>query len=626
MPWIFETIDPAGGRTFGIEAKAWHRRPNFIPDSEPFYEIAVPDDMAGVDEIPTDFEHEGVRYITGGWTQNALVTRDLALWSLGIEPPPQIPSVAAQGTGITAEVICYWSFADDATNERSPLSAGSTLNLANQGVRWSNFPTSVNPRVTHLELWRSVDGSLPRLVLRRQIGVTGNIDENVDAGDLGEAFTEDFSKFPRCRVNAFYHNRQYMAGYERDRTVIYASLIDFPERMSSIDLRTKNGEPVVGLDVVNDYLLVFCPFSIYVVTGFTEDDIQLQVLKTDVGLISPNAKTLVQGNLHFYTHQGPYVTDGSSVFFIGRDIQPRYVQEFRIGVTQESLKLLSSAASLRRYERAWLVNNVNAYCTLLYVEGHTDTDGLFTFWAAHYEIAGPTADGGYTQPLWSYDTSIIDYTCGGILRVPGSRQQELFYGSTFSNTGAYLLRQNVFTVYDQTTLQANPAPVDHDNMLLRFAAEFHEDVGGDIAHGKRFTDLDLYLTSWNADLTGQDAFTGGFTVRLWTGGTYAGLQAVALNYALGGDTDVISFDPSFERSVTTEPVTQNVDWPVANVPRTVVGQQPQSEWHFKLARAVGDAAALELECRDRFCFFSGYGVGWKIGPKYWQRASITIGD
>lgn len=533
MPWLFQTTEPQ--LDFGVISKAWWRRPNFIPDSEPFIEITVPSDAAGVDEIATDFEHEGTRYVTGGWSQNMVFTRDLDLWSQGIEAPVEIPSVSTSGTGITAVVICYWAYADDKTQERSPLSAGTQLNLANQGVAWTNFPVSKNPRVTHLELWRSVDGSLPRLVLRRQIGLSGTLVENADAGDLGEAFTEDFQRFPRCRVNAFYHDRQFMAGYEKDRTVLYCSLINFPERMSSIDIRTKNGEPIIGLKVVNDYLLVLCAFSAYTVTGFTEDDIAITVAKTDIGVIGPNAMCMVHGNLELYSHLGPYRTDGASWFYIGRDIQPRFVQEYRITTQVVDAHLLPSGSNLRNYEGAWAVNNANGYCTQLYVNKHSDTRSFFTFWVGHYEGSGPAADGSYTPPLWSYDTAENDYTCGAVMTIPGSHQQELLFATTFQGQGAYLLRQNVGSIADNRG--SSQAPTDHDSigLLLRTGAEFHEDIGGDIAHGKRFTDLDVYaVSSNNPDPAAQSP---GFNVKLWTGGAYAILQSAAAPYT----GDLISF-------------------------------------------------------------------------------------
>lgn len=627
MPWIFDTID--ADPLFGIEAKLWWRRPSFIQDGEEFFSIALPDDVAGVDEIPTDFEFDGNRYATGGFTQNMIVTRDLDAWSQGIEPPVETPSVATQGTGITATVICYWSYWDDKSQERSALSRGKTLVLANQGVRWTNHPVPKNPRVTHIELWRSVDGGLPRLVLRRQVGLSGNLDEAVAAGNLGEAFTEDFGKFPRCRVNAFYHNRQYMAGFEGDRARLYCSLIDFPERMSSLDLRTRNGEPIIALAVVNDYLLVLCPFATYVVTGYTEDDIQMQIAKPDIGIISPHAWTMVSGEMEVYTHQGPYRTDGASWHFIGNPIQNRYVQEYRVAIKQTEKHLLPDADDLNNYESAWLVNDVNGYCTKLWVKDHSDTDDN-TYWVSGYEHAGPGADGSYNQPVYSYDTCLYDYTTARVLSIPGSRMQELVSASTseqFYGDGAFLLRENMTFVVSKETLLPTEAPTDHEarGMVLRMGSNFMGDEGGDNAHGKRFTDLEVYLRS---DRTPgpDDPSQFGFKVDLWTGDIYASLGHATLTYALSGDSDTIQFTPSFTKTQVTVPVIDSTGYPNADLPRTTTARQPKTSWHYPLARAVGQAAALELQCWDRDALFMGWGIGYRSGPQYGQTITRTFED
>jgi hypothetical protein len=612
VPWLQQTTDHVALPQAGILSKAWWRRANFVPDSEPFVEILVPSDVAGVDEIATDFETDGVRYVTGGWTQNVLFTRNLDMWSQGIEAPVQIPSVVASGTGITASVICYWAYVDDKTGERSPLSTGSaTLVLANQGVAWSDFPVPINPRVTHIELWRSVDGSLPRLVLRRQVGITGTLVESVDAGDLGEAFTEDFSKFPRCRVNAFYHDRQYMAGYERDRTVLYCSLIDFPERMSTIDLRTKNGEPIIGLHVVNDYLLVFCPFATYAVTGFTEDDIAITVAKPDIGIISPNAKCAVKGGLYFWADAGLWSTDGASFQFLGNDVQPRFVQEYRVGEQQLQGHTLPDPSYLRNYEASWAVNNINGYCAQLWVNRHTDfltnpfvgglTEPLEVFWVANYESSNSTAEGNYSNPAWSYDTGQIPHTCGAVLTIPGSRQQELVFGATQdilpnidSLSGAFLHRQNT------------GGHTDHEDvgLVIVNGAEFFDDVGGDLAHGKTFKDLEIYAVILNDNGAGTGENTG-YHAEVWCGGSYAGFQGV-INGLI-----TASFAPNWEWDVTTFPVVSSPD-----DDGFITVQQPQNEWHFPLSYCSGDAVSLQLRFFDRGTFYLGYGISFKSGPKF----------
>lgn len=137
-------------------------------------------------------------------------------------------------------------------------------------------------RVSHVELWLSVNGSLPRFVMRVRIGTT-SVSEATATLALGEAETKSFTALPYGSMNCFYNDRQFISGFECHPDTIYASAIEFPERHEGLIFRTPYGEPVVGLIRYRDYMIVLCPDSSYKIQGYSEDDYTRTVLDSNIG-------------------------------------------------------------------------------------------------------------------------------------------------------------------------------------------------------------------------------------------------------------------------------------------------------------------------------------------------------
>jgi hypothetical protein len=477
--WLARTTVPGG--TFGAVGKFWWWLPTAATASD-FTEIPVPSNINVVDLKETSAHYDGSLYINGGWTDNMVLTPDLAFWAQGIRPPTGIPDVAVGVGTLTASVICYYSWIDLETNERSPLSAASaTLALTADGVQWSNLPTNPqNPRVTHIELWRSVDGSLPRLVMQRQIGVT-SILESVEVGSLGEAFTEDFEKFPRCRYNVVWRDRQVMAGDDEHPDTIYLSLVGFPER-KALSLRTKSGQSIVGLKIVRDTLMVGCERAWEVVTGYTEDDLAIEIVQPQIGLASQHSLRLIHGMMWVPNEIGFYVTDGAGWFFVGDDVQSKWGDEYKL--------------NRDNYERSWAIHDPFDNVYMLYVGTHSDTGTLNAFWTGAYDKVVPLQGGQMGQPDWTYDTSTRVYHCGEVLYIPGSRRGDLYLGS---NNGTIYKANNYDP--DVTGSADDFSDTNAKRLRIRTGANFFQDYGGDYAHGKRFTEIDIFAKTELSGLT-----------------------------------------------------------------------------------------------------------------------------
>lgn len=191
-------------------------------------------------------------------------------------------------------------------------------------------------RPTHLRIWYALDGNLPRVAEQRQVGVTDVTPQVLSIADLGEAFTEDFTRFPACPFNSEYHDRQYMAGDPEHPDRIYTSLIGFPERMSAVELKTRSGAAVTGLYRVRDSLYVGLAQGHEVIEGYTEDDIRISPVapalgqQPGLGLVCHFGVGLTpDGNAIVPTQFGIYLNDGSAFYPLNKQHRSAWTKDFK---------------------------------------------------------------------------------------------------------------------------------------------------------------------------------------------------------------------------------------------------------------------------------------------------------
>ena len=558
MPWLARTQYVDAGLGFGSTGKTFWFRPDANSILNGFHELIPPGTIRPI-ATPTSWAtYTDALLETGGSTENMVVTGDFAYWQQGIRAPITPPTATLGGAGWTADLIVYFGWYDEATDEDSALSEGSaTLVAANQAVTVTNCNlVPPNPRVTHLRIWLSIDGNLPRLAATRQIGAPASITLPSTIAELGQAFTEDFDLFPRCKYNVTWHDRQVMAGDDRNPNLIYVSLIGLPERRALFSLPTKTRQKVIGLFVVNDQLIVLCPFASERISGYTEDDLAIEIAQPQIGGICNGGVQVIHGYAWVPTQLGWYVTDGAGWYFMSMDIDSVFIEQY----------------ALRRanYEAMWSVHDPN---TRVYVAGvglHSDTNNLDTRWVADYKPTIPLAGGGMQQPNWMYDTCGRGLYCGAVLAVPGASRQDVYFGG------------NGF-IYKQDVNQGTNDGGDVNNKTSHFisATEYMGDCGGDLAHGKEVTEVNLYVRSEN---------------NAWFCAVY------------GGDAEPYpQLVPSFESGTIAASQTYSGDNYL---------MQPQWTHRFPTPQVVGQGFAVEIVVAAALDDFeiAGYEMEWHDGP------------
>lgn len=560
MPWLART--QRSGTDFGSLGKTFWFRPDANTTVNGFHEVIPPTDIFPIN-TPVTFANYGGNVLleTGGSIENMIFTGDFKYWKQGIRKPTAPPTGTLGGTGWTATLVAYFTWYDALTAEHSELSDGSEeFTAANQALTVTNsnmVPT--NPRITHIAVWLSVDGNLPRLAALREIGVGANITLPSTVDELGEAWTEDFEVFPRCKYNIIWHDRQVMAGDDQNPSTIYVSLIGLPERKSLFELKTKTGQPVTGLFVVNDQLIVTTNFASERMSGYTEDDLAIEIAYPEVGCISNGGVQVIHGYAWVPTHLGWYVTDGASWYHMALDIDSVYIREY--------------ASKQQPYERMWSVHDP---VTRVYVAGvglHDDLAGKDVRWIADYKPSLPAAGGGLAQPNWMYDTAIRDYHCGAALALPRSRRKDVYFGGP----DGY--------IYKQSDENNNDDFGDAWLKTMHYVGpgEYMEDCGGDPAHGKELTEANYYL---KAELSA------------WQGRIHA------------GDAEPYPcFDPPFDTGVV--PASQVT----LNIAHQLYLMQPEWTHWFPMHQVVGQGFQVELlvPSADPDTEFAGYELAWKAG-------------
>lgn len=449
------SVDPV----FGVQGKFWCINP--ANDVDP---VAVAESIAlpyrcNMTSLRSSFASwtrggQSRKYITGSATENLVFTEHKTLARLGIQAPSgplvntavpvenQIGYQAIAGGGLTGNIIPYIRFYDSLNNRRSPLSGpGTAVALVNQGLSFSNVPDgpdSPDVGVTHVEVWASQDGGLPRFWFRRDIGASAF---SGNSTSLGEAEIETLALLPRCRFSVMYHDRHVLAGDDRHPDRVYFSVSEDPENYAGLWISTRQGEPVIGLFVVRDVLIVQCPTIHYMVQGYDENDIRMDVLEPYIGGLGHHTMTpwndmvVIPGNLDWY------LCDGTAMKPLGAGM---FDETWRDSIDQYDYKTNSWATTDVRSGIVKL--NIRSQGVAIY--GFPDTiEHPYRAWVL--DLRGKT-------PELLFDTTAYDLSAGGQLALPGY----YFTKSYAATSGGVIYLENVIGAADGFTGIA-PIPIKH---------------------------------------------------------------------------------------------------------------------------------------------------------------------
>lgn len=447
--------------------------------------------------------YRGTTYISGYFERALMFTPDWGLFPAGVRAPMSIPTLAVGGSssGSSGVVFGYVTFAQEKNGktiqESNPAGPTGTITVTGQGFLWSSLPTvSVDPHVTHIYGYRSVDGANARRAWSREIrAAVTTLTENVLTADLGSELvvrvgldnvtdTDVNARGvpPFCRAVAIYHDSGYWAGDPAHPDRIYPSNIYEPWAVNVSEddgtfLRTRDGEAVVGLITHpgTDELIVFCsPAAVYAIAGYGPDDREM--------------RKIPGGNYELTSHQSlRLVGPDADVWGACQEGTVMYNGTFRwiMQDWQEDWKERIKA-NPELFARCWAVYDREGRGYKLRTPlDSSEVDQSFYFFG-QYE---PVRRGD--QPWWTTDVRTRNDTCAAEVRPFGKPFAEIHTGST----DGYLRLENVASNEDDDG-------DDYDKALdLTHGHQWLPDQEGDDQHGSKVSDLDVYLKNEDDEAT-----------------------------------------------------------------------------------------------------------------------------
>lgn len=507
MPWL--VVNQTAGINFGATGGlSWFRANSGTANT-----VTLPTGIQVIKSFGTAVTYLGRVYIIGQFNDNVMFDEHFRCSTLGLQPPDTKPTLAAGGgSGPAGTHIGYISFWDDLVGERSPLSVGSA-SFANSGstqITWSNLPTTAqDSRVTHIEFWRTVDGGDIRFVTRRDLGIT-TLTEGIATLDLGEVAPDSFERFPRGQVCALYHDRLWVAGDEQAPDTLYGSELFTPERYGGLNFRTRNGEPIVALFPVRDQLLVLCPESSYILTGYVLDDFSFTLSEPGLGAFSQRQLATAYDNLIIPNSKSIYLYNGA-----WHDIMTLGHEEWRLNY-QANCDAWSDGFGIydpvrNVYKFGIYLNNTplvagDLYDPLTQLSSHTH------YWVAGVQKLLPELGGSFQQPDWTFDIRVREDAVAAVLAEPGGTCAQVYTGSC----DGYVRKENVADDPD------DDGDVWLKRMVIRTGALNMGDPGGDIEEGKTFTrgwsHTESESNAWETMWMGGDGSAWGLQKLLGSGG------------------------------------------------------------------------------------------------------------
>lgn len=491
MAHYFATYAPDatfGGSGVLVRAKEVSGTQDVFPLSN---QMSMPTDFVATGTRPVATKYKGRMYLVGWGIDNVMVDEHGRAGYIGIQPPTSVPTLAAAAGGaITGSAVGYVAFYDERTDIWSPLSgASASVALAAQGRAWTNIPTSTDSRVTHVGLFVSMDGALPRLAVKRTIGTTA-ASEGMPTASLGDTLST-FGLMPRATVAAIYHDRLVVAG-ARDPSKLYFSEVGRPERRAiGLEFTTRAGEPIVALVPTREQLLVLCPSSSYVLRGYTSSDLTLDSLDPAIGAFSQYATAMIHDYVVVANHDGVFLWNGGW-HRINNDIEnywlSRYAQyqvEFEVGFWLKDETEQTCA---------YYVSNMSLVAANWELPDPASLAGTVAVGFTYSDII-PQQGGGFAQPKWYLDVMTRHVSSGGELGTSGAQGSRPFLGHCDGYVRRKLRAGETAATYDDDGDTYGKAG------WIRLAPFYGIDPGGGIHEGKTWKRVVVFARSENSDFT-----------------------------------------------------------------------------------------------------------------------------
>jgi hypothetical protein len=456
--------------------------------------VPLPTGISGTGKRCCVLEYQGDIFTWGGFSRPMRYTKYGQLVQSGISAPLTAPTLTANtsATGVTGEAIGYITFAHKhggVVIHESNLSAPSdTVTLTDDGRNWAGLPTtSIDPRVTHIRGYVSMDGALPRLAWERDLGATSltealttaklanrtpapsDSDGDFDSGARGLS--------PAGHIACKWHDRAWVI-HPTLPQVNFSKIGEFESFDEDSYLPTRDGEMPVALAPLDDELVVFYARGFYVISGFTEDDFVMRKAYNSGGCLSHHGIANIDGVLLYPSQQGVYsYTTGS---------RPRNL----MARSRRAEWSTHYAANRAAYENSVATDDGDGNYVLMM----TLTSSPKTWcWVGNYRAM---TEEGRLEPYWSVDIQ--------------AREQKFV---TRLNTDGYGTKLAYYSCDDGKTRTEDDTDDDDDGdsyakkLTIRTGHFILGDQSGSLMHARNWKQLEAYVVNPN------DAVN----ISIWTG-------------------------------------------------------------------------------------------------------------
>ncbi len=428
------------------------------------------------------------KVFAGQFTKILCYTEHNQLVTAGITAPLTAPVLAtAVGTSLVGNVIVYVLFRHKRGTtivQDSNLSTGSAT-VAFSGLHKpaiTSIPTAADARVTHVVIFVSVDGALPREWVELALGTT-SYSANVGTSDLGDTppinaageLTNSRGVPPYARFVRTFNSRAWYFGDPRYPYRVWYSEIDEMESVgaeSFIDLKQR--ETITAGGMLGDTLGLFGQQAIYLLQGFDVEDFVLTRVDGTVGCINHFGMVDVNGIMYWPAEMGYYGWFGAPRLTMKSKSAYLWQQQYQANPSRFELGHACDDRS----------QSIIKFLTIRTVTPRS------RYWIGSYQNVDPTQGGG-GEMEWTFDFRGREDSAMGVLLSAGTVRGELYTGSC----DGYIRRENV----------QDDADDDGDEygklVTLETGALAPAHQKGTYVEAFEFTWLDLFVMSENQGYT-----------------------------------------------------------------------------------------------------------------------------
>lgn len=127
--------------------------------------------------------------------------------------------------------------------------------------------------------------------------------------EKNDVYNQEFGGIRSCNKIRLHSNRLFLFGDITEPSQVYFSHLDSPSYFPTINMfrfDTGKREPVVTIERIQNYLVVFTRTSVYTITGSGTLDFAINLINDSIGCIAPRSAVLTGNVITFLSEEGVY--------------------------------------------------------------------------------------------------------------------------------------------------------------------------------------------------------------------------------------------------------------------------------------------------------------------------------